>query len=143
MFLRRLQNCIVSVLALLSSGGVLLCVWGMGGTRFPSIEGERRFYLDSPSSQAKAKEALSLLDFARVRGESVSLQMTEVQALGLIEELGGEILFTERVDGVCSYYCYAEGLAGGLVLGEYFVNLHLAVEGSRCVVGSPIIFGGF
>ncbi len=78
-----------------------------------------------------------------MRGESVSFSGDEGKALALIADLGGEILFTEEGAGVRSYYCYAPTISGGLLLGETFVNLHVAVGKERVVVGSPIIFGGF
>ncbi len=141
MFFRRVRNCIGTLVALLLSVGIGLCVWGMGATRFPTLEGERRFYLDSPSSQAKVKERLSLLDIARVRGESVTLSKGEGEEV--IAALSARVLFIEETGGVRSYYCYTPAYEGGLRIGEHFVNLHVAVGEGRCVVGSPIIFGGF
>ncbi len=142
MFWKRLKNCIATIVALLIAALALLFVCAIGVVSFPQTEGTRRYYLDGAYSQ-EGQAYLSLFDCARVRGQSVSCRMTEVEALAFIEELGGEVLFTEEASGVRSYYCYTKAVGGGLVVGGYFVNLHVAVEGSRCVVGSPIIFGSF
>ncbi len=143
MFFCRIKNALRGVAALALSFLALAGVWGMGVSRFPHIEGDRQYYLDSPSSQAKIADGLSPFDFARVEGESVSLSLNEGEALALIKSLSGEVLFIEEAAGVRSYYCYSPTLFGGIKIGEYFVNLHVAVEGERCVVGSPIIFGSF
>ena len=52
-------------------------------------------------------------------------------------------MFLEKVGDVLSYYGYAQGLRDTLCLDGYAVNLHVAVTDERCVVGTPIIFGGF
>ncbi len=141
MFLKRLLHFFNTLFALLLSVGVVVCVWGMGASRFAFCKGERTFYLHSPSSQAKMQSSLSLLDIARVRGESVLV--AEEEGLALIQSLSAEVLFVEDAGGVRSYYCYTPAYYGGLRVGEYLVNLHIAVGEGRCVVGSPIIFGGF
>ncbi len=143
MFFQKIKNCIRTVVALLLSLGVAICVWGIGATRFPALSGARSFYLDSPSSQAKIKSTLSLADFTRVRGESVVTSLTEEEGLAFIEAYSARVLFIEEVGGVRSYYCYTPLAQGGIRIGEYFVNLHLAAGEGYCVVGSPIIFGGF
>ncbi len=143
MFFWRIKNCIRNTLALLLSALVASGVWGAGVSRLPNVTGARCFYLDSASSQAELAQTLSLLDLARVRGESVALSLGEEEALALIAELSATVLFIEEAAGVRSYYCYTEEIYGGLSLGDYFVNLHVAVSGEGCVVGSPIIFGSF
>ncbi len=143
MFFYRLKNCITTLLALAVFLLAIFCAWGVRGTRFPTLEGQRSFYLDSPSSQAKIVESLPVWNFARVRGESVSLAMTKEEGRELIASLGGEILFEEETEGCHSYYAYAPKLYGGIWLGEYFVNLHVAVGEHGGAVGSPIIFGSF
>ncbi len=129
----------------LSLAIALVCapfVWGTGATRFPALEGERTYYLYSKSSQATIKTTLSLLDCGNVKGESVRFLKTENWEKRL-EELCAQVLFTEDACGVRSYYCYTPKWSDGVRLGEYFVNLHIAVRGEEVTVGAPVIFGGF
>ncbi len=141
MFFNSLKNWINTLLAVAVSALVALFVWAMGATRFSAVEGERRFYLDSPSSQAKREESLSLFDIARVRGESLSLSAKEGEEM--IAALSAKVLFIEEIGETRAYYCYTPKYHGGVLIGEYLVNLQVAVTMERCVVGSPIIFGGF
>ncbi len=141
MFFLRIKTCLNTFLALLLAVSVGLCAWGMRATRLSSLKGERTFYLDSPSSQANIKSTLCLLDIARVRGESVCLEKGEAEEI--LAALNAEVLFVEEAGEVRSYYCYSKALYGGLRVGKFWVNLHIAVGEERCVVGSPIIFGGF
>ncbi len=141
MFFKRVKNCINTLLSMAVALLVGLCFLGVRATRFPTLKGERTFYLDSPSSQAKAVSALSLLDAFRVRGESVLLG--EEEAEEVLASLAAEVLFIEEAGGVRSYYCYSPKFYDFVQVGEYLVNLHVAVGEERCVVGSPIIFGGF
>ncbi len=144
MFLARLKNLIGALVAFAVGVVALFFVWGTGATRFPDLQGERTYYLRSASSQALIKTRLTPLDFPLVRGESVRFSCDEA---GLAERIlanyEAELLFTEEVDGRLSYYAYSKKLQGGLQVGAYFVNLHIAMKNSVCTVGSPIIFGGF
>lgn len=109
-------------------------------------EGERIFYLDSPSSQGLMKSRLSFYDLSRICGESVFFTHDEepqALALRVLQSYGGEVAFVEQVGEVISYYGYAQGLGNALCLDGYTINLHIAVTEGRCVVGTPIIFGGF
>lgn len=131
---------------------IALCLL-FGGGRYATncvvlqkTAGERVFYLDSASSQGLIKSELRFCDLSRIRGESVSFtHQTEPQSLALqiFQEYGGEVVFVERVGDVLSYYGYADGLKNALCLDGCAVNLHVAVTDGRCVVGTPIIFGGF
>ena len=67
----------------------------------------------------------------------------EEKARELIAEYNGKVLFTERAGGTLSYYCFAKGLGKGILLDGVFVNLHIAIRGDTCAVGTPILFGGF
>lgn len=130
--------------AALAAFGLLLAVWSMGATAFPQVQGERTYYLRSQSSQALIKNRLSPLDFSLMEGESVSFSYTDIlEVEKLMQDFQAQVLFTENVGGTTSYYCYSPHMRSGVRLGEYFVNLHIAVRGDRCAVGSPMIFGGF
>ena len=75
------------------------------------------------------------------KGESVRYEGDRYEELK--SAFDAELLFTETEGGVTNYYLYSGKLGGGIALGGYLVNLHIAVRGERTAVGTPIIFGGF
>lgn len=130
----------------------LFCVWSVNVCRLSSLSGERVFYLHSASSQGLRKSGLALADFANVRGESVCFTLekpaqTEGEGLEIAREIaaefGAEILKTESCGNLFSYYAYTPRWADGISVDGQTINLHVAVSGARCVVGTPIIFDGF
>lgn len=130
----------------------LFCVWSVNVCRLSSLSGERVFYLHSASSQGLRKTGLALADFVNVRGESVCFSLenqaqTEADGLeiarALAAEFGAEILKTESCGNLFSYYAYTPRWADGVFVDGQKINLHVAVSGERCVVGTPIIFDGF
>lgn len=113
-------------------------------SRFSTLEGERVFYLESASSQGLRSEKLKFSDLFSIRGESVMLQRSETSELQeFFTEFHAEVLFTEEACGVTSYYAYSTKILDGVYVQGQKVNLHVAVNESRVVVGSPIIFDGF
>lgn len=147
MLFRRLYQWISMLVSL-----AIVCVIGLGifaadVSKLGDLGGERVFYLDSPSSQGLRKEELSLLDIFRVEGESVRFARTAETEEALVARIrdmyGAEVLFSETVCGVTSYYCYTEAWEDTVDLGGVAVNLHIAVSESVCAVGTPIIFDGF
>ncbi len=129
------------VLACLLVVGVLLFVWGLGSSRFRGVEGEHTFYLYSPSSQATQKKELSFWAIGSVKGESVAVK--EGSAEEWIARLQAKVLFTESVGERCSYYCFTPKWSEGIYIGEYYVNVQVVEGQEGCVLGAPIIFGGF
>ena len=75
------------------------------------------------------------------KGESVRYEGDRYEELK--SSFDAELLFTETEGGVTNYYLYSKKLGGGIALGGYLVNLHIAVRENRTAVGTPIIFGGF
>ena len=75
------------------------------------------------------------------KGESVRYEGDRYEELK--SAFDAELLFTETEGGVTNYYLYSSRLGGGIALGGYLVNLHIAVRENRTAVGTPIIFGGF
>ena len=118
-------------------------------TRLSVWEGERMFFLDSASSQALIKKELSFSELTRVKGECVSFSFQEneggMSALRkeILKEYGAKVLFVERTREAVSYYCYTPRWQDGIYLNGVFVNLHFAFSSTQCVIGTPIIFGGF
>ena len=115
--------------------------------RFSKIDGARTFYLYSASSQALQKDSLAFWDIFSVKGESVRFACKGEQAQEIAERIvkmyGATTVYTEEACGVQSFYAYAgNGWESVCVNGER-VNLHIAVNGDYCTVGTPIVFGGF
>ena len=64
-------------------------------------------------------------------------------AVEIATRIGAEILITEEVDGVLSYYAYTQKWKDGLYIDDKKINLHIAIGGGYIKVGTPIIFDGF
>ena len=152
MFLFRLfhiKNFILTIFALAVCGVFVLGLYVKRVIKFEDLQGQRTFYLDSTSSQSLLKEKISWLDFPRIRGESVCFslqdktQTAEEILHSIMEKYNAEILFSEEAEGVISYYAYTDEWTDHVRVEDKKVNLHVALSATQCVVGSPIIFGGF
>lgn len=145
MFVRRLKNCITTCMAVFVFLIVLLFVQALQITRFAHLEGKRSFYLKSPSSQALVKECLLPWEFFQVKGESVVFlcEEREKTLAELMERYEATVLFKETAGDSVSYYCFTNQWTDGIEISDVFVNLQVAFNGESCVVGAPIIFGGF
>lgn len=153
MFIYRLKTFICLALAVVFCLFFAVGVKAVNLTRLSDIEGERTFFLDSASSQGLRKQSLSIGDFTRVRGECVHTAVSKYNggryatneeiAHQVAQKYGAEILFTEKVGETVSYYAYTTRWQDGLYLYGRKVNLHVAIEGERLAVGTPIIFDGF
>ena len=145
MFLLRIKNFISTLLAVLLVAVVMLLTRGIQSSRFPSLTGNRTFYLQSPSSQAWIREELTLLNQFLVKGESVVLpcENREETLAKIIEEYAAVLLFEECAGESVSYYFYTPEWTDGVTIDGVFVNLHVAFNGKQCAVGAPLIFGGF
>ena len=147
-FFKALENFIKLSLALAFALVFCFCLKVVHVSRLSFLSGERAYYLDSASSQSLIKTKLTAWELFRVKGESVCFTIKEEKenyARSLVVRYGGEILFTEEVCGTVSYYAYIPAWGQGIGLYGKQVNLHIAVskETNRCIVGTPIIFGGF
>ena len=145
---RALNNFIKLTLALILSLAFCFCAKAAHLSRLSFLQGERTYYLDSASSQSLTKSKLAAWDIFRVQGESVCFTIVEREEKGvfartLVEKLGGAILFIEEMDNTISFYAYIPTWGSGISINERKVNLHIAVSGENCKVGTPIIFGGF
>lgn len=144
----RIKNLILTVCALALCGVFVAGLYVKRVVKFEDLKGERVFYLDSASSQGLWKDKIAWLDFPRIRGESVrfSRQETTSEAeilRSIVEKYHAMVLFSEKTDGVTSYYCYTAEWSDSVQIKDKKVNLHVAVSAAQCVVGAPIIFGGF
>lgn len=79
--------------------------------------------------------------YSGTKGESVRYEGDRYGELK--NAFDAELLFTETEGNVTNYYLYSPKLGGGIALGGYLVNLHIAVRENRTAAGTPIIFGGF
>lgn len=175
----KLKNFLLTLTALFLSAFCVGCICVMHVSRFGDFyigkelggmrilnRQESIFYLHSPSSQGMRKENLFLRDISAIRGESVVFEIMP-QSVGegvnfdeiasvLAVTFGAEILFTEEVSGIKSYYCYTEKWLDGVALYGEKINLHIAfkvgdmweMNGKEfgkisAVMGSPIIFDGY
>lgn len=147
MFFYRLKTFFALVLSVVVAL-LAFCVVKIGSVcKFSALDGARVFYLYSASSQSLQKQSLAFSDLFSIRGESVRFAHDGRLATELAQEIlaryGADVCFTEEVDGVLSVYAYTQSWNNALTLDGATVNLHIAVSKTECVVGSPIIFGGF
>ena len=142
--LKKIWSFIVAVVSIITVGGLL---WASNLCKFKEIDGMRTFYLHSSSSQAQQVSTLRFEDIFSVKGESVRFARCdeEESALvnGILEKYGATLIFSEQVDGVTSYYATTHAFSSGILLNGCKINLHVAVGKTECVVGTPMIFGGF
>jgi hypothetical protein len=147
MVFRRFYQFITTLVAIAIVLVIGVGYFAVNVSKLKGISGEHVYYLDSPSSQGLRKEQLSWTDIFRVEGESVRFARTTETEKDLVARIrdtyGAKVLFSEKVAGVTSYYCYTNDWGNGVELGGVTVNLHIAVSDSVCVVGTPIIFDGF
>ena len=115
----------------------------LSATAFP-FDGDKEYYLYSPSSQAQIKSEVSILEMPFIRGESVRLtcQADVVLETVLSKYSASVVKVEEFCDGV-SYYCYSPKLKKGIVIDGVMINLQIAVKDESVVMGTPIIFGGY
>ncbi len=116
-------------------------------SRLSTLDGERTFYLCSASSQGLRENELKLFELFSVRGECVRLTIEGNEAGCVVSELldvfRAELVCVETACDVTSYYAHTSDWSDGVYIDGRCVNLHVAVCGTRLVVGSPIIFDGF
>ena len=147
MFFYRLKTFFALVLSVVLALLAFCAVKIGGACKFSALDGTRTFYLYSASSQSQQKQSLDFSDLFSIRGESVRFAHDGRLARELAQEIlvryNATVCFTEEADGVLSVYAYTQSWNNALALGGAAVNLHIAVSKTECVVGSPIIFGGF
>lgn len=87
--------------------------------------------------ETAALERLLLTD---VRGECATYASLDIDKL--LEEVHGEVVFTEELSDSTNYYCTAD-LPYSVELYGRRINLHICVRGDSVKVATPIIFGGY
>ncbi len=84
--------------------------------------------------------ALKKLTLDDINGESTAY--TELDIENFLSEVGGRILFCEKLYDSTNYYCSAD-LPYSVYLYGQEINLHICVKEGGVTVASPIIFGGY
>ena len=142
--LRRIYAVISAFVCVCVVGGML---WASGLCKLKAIDGTRTFYLYSASSQAMAVSTLTFEQIFSVKGESVRFPLNgktpEETVENVLSLYGATLVYKEEISGTTSYYAYTPRFSNKVLLGGKKINLHVAVNAQDCVVGCPIIFGGF
>ena len=138
--------------ALLIACAVFVGVRTANALPLSSLVGEHTYYTYYASSQAQIQTQLSGTDFLHLRGESVQVKLDEkdkkdlhAYAKTILETYKARVVCVEETAGTVSYYGYSSTLKGGVAVAGKKVNIHVAFskDNTRCVVGTPLIFGGF
>ena len=145
--MRLFKKLLAELFSLALVAGILLLAWSVKVVKLSDIDGTRTFYLESASSQGLRKTTLSVRDYPKVKGESVTFALDGKDGEEALQEIldiyDARILFTEEACDTRSYYCYTDEWNNAIAVGGYAVNLHIALSNERCTVGTPIIFDGF
>lgn len=149
----RLKNFVFISVACLFCVSVGVGMKIMNFSRLSALKGERMYFLDSASSQGLMKTKLALSEIGRVRGECVQFDLQSYDGgryatsgeivRNILERYKAKTLLTEEVDGIVSYYAYTPLWQDRLFLQGTRINLHIAISKEYCVVGTPVIFGGY
>ncbi len=145
MVLRKWKGCLYAFAAAIVATAAFAFVYAANVSKLCAYEGKHVYYLDSASSQSLQKTELCGLDFLRVRGESVYIEGAQGEDFvrKVLQEERARVLWVEEVCGVTSYYCYTPTRRESVFLFGRRVNLHVAVSDNGCVIGCPMIFGGY
>ena len=143
----RIKRFFALMLAVGSAVVVAIGVLALNSCKFSAFEGKRTCYLYSASSQGWHTQKLRVWELNQVRGESVRFLRNGRSAKEIADEAvakcGASVVFCESAGGVVSVYAYTDKWDNALWVNGARVNLHIAVSDEECVIGSPIIFGGF
>ena len=115
---------------------------------FAGIEGRYIFYTNTSVSSefvyAQSTNALAVKKGLKyLCGEAVEFSYSEETVNQIIEKYSAKKLFSERGDGFYTEYYYTNKIAFYELIGGVKVNLQVSYSTDTCIVGSPIIYGGF
>jgi len=144
----KIKQGIYAFLSVVLATVFCLFFYALNACKFSSFQGRREFYLYSASSQAIVKTQLSISDLNKIKGESVSFLLAETESEDVVvdrvlKKYGASVRFIEENAGVVSYYCYTDKFQNFIMLNGVEINLQIAIDGDRAVLGTPLIFGGF
>ncbi len=109
---------------------------------FKDYAEETTVYSMRESSQAGEKFPCYALVNGKV-GESCEISEEDFSLSECIKYFKAEIIFSETAGGVTSYYLYSPSISRSKTLRGEKINLHIAFDNGRVVMGSPLIYGGF
>ena len=142
--LRRIYAVISAVVCVCLIGCML---WTSNLCKLKAIDGKRTFYLYSASSQATIVSTLHFSQIFSVKGESVRFSLDGANGADTAERIlslyGATLVYKEEISGTTSYYAISPRFSNHVNVGGQKINLHVSVNAQDCVVGNPIIFGGF
>ena len=113
-----------------------------------ATEVDRMYFVHSPTYFAAEKRVLEPADLPYVQGEKIVYLCSDGQtamkfAQKLLQDFAAYDIWTEQINGAISYYAASEKSTRQVRIEGHEVNLHIAVQGEKVVVGVPIIFGGY
>ncbi len=79
----------------------------------------------------------------QIKGRALSFIPGAVSVEDLLALFGGEVIASERAEGVTLYHAYAKGLGKCETLPFGKVNLQIAVGKGYIAVATPVFYGGF
>ena len=79
----------------------------------------------------------------KVCGESVTLSIDDISESELIEKLHAIKVFENEINGEKHTYYFSYKIKYGVTLNGRTVNLHIALNGDKIKIGTPIIYGSF
>lgn len=98
-------------------------------------------YTGSNSSNAVVKRVdTGYFSFDKIYGESCSLNLSPQE---IFDKFDVEVKFCEVAENVVCYYGYSKKFPYRKKINGKVVNVHVAVEGDRVTLGTPIIYGSF
>ncbi len=144
--MRKIKVTLITLFCLLAAAVLLSCLVVLPDRLLFSGGDSYSFYLGDTSkccrvvTADRCSAAGTRLFIKNVCGESATYPSLDLN--GFLEEIGGEVLFTEELDDSVNYYCSAP-LPYSVNLYGKEINLHVCVKADGVTVASPIIFGGY
>ena len=145
MFVYKWKKSLETIFFLLVAGFFIAVLWILTKFPFPQNANTQEFYLYSASSQAERKTELSTGEIFFLQGTSYEYQTDDSEKFveELIHRFRAIVVREEKIANTYSYYCYSPMLGKTTVVDGAKINLHVAVNGKKVKIGSPIIFGGY
>lgn len=144
--MRKVRVLTVMLFCLFAALTLLVCIVALPDRLLFKDGDSYSFYLGDTSKNCRVVTANSgsaastRLFINNVCGESATYKSLDVESF--LKKVGGEVIFSEEIDGSINYYCSARLPYSVNLYGEE-INLHVCVKEDGVTVASPIIFGGY
>ena len=134
---------LIMIIALLS-----IIVPSSSAPLFEGVDGRYIFYTNTSVSSdfvyASSEQARSVKkNLTYVCGEAIQFSYSEQTVEKLLKKYSARKLFSESGESFTTHYYYTNKIPFYELIGGVKVNLQVSYCGDSCVVGSPIIYGGF